>query len=73
MTVYADHDKPGLNASRALCQRFAACGRYAELVRPQASGMDLADLAGSRAIPHEGTQRPNDLGKSDGGPMDRGG
>lgn len=71
LTAYADNDEAGLAASRALCQRYADPGRYAELVRPEASGKDLADLA--RMIPPESAKLPDDLGKSGGGPIVRGG
>ncbi len=44
LTVYADADAAGIDASRALCQRYAEAGRYAEMVRPTSAGADMADL-----------------------------
>ncbi len=44
LTVYADADAAGIDASRALCLRYAKAGRYAEMVRPLAAGADMADL-----------------------------
>jgi hypothetical protein len=44
LTVYADADAAGIDASRALCRRYAEAGRYAEMVRPRSAGADLADL-----------------------------
>lgn len=45
LTVYADADAAGIEASRALCRRYAGAGRFAELVRPKREGADMADLA----------------------------
>ena len=43
LTVYADADAAGIDASRALCRRYAEAGRFAEMVRPRTAGADMAD------------------------------
>ena len=45
LTVYADADAAGIEASRTLCRRYAGAGRFAELVRPKRKVADMADLA----------------------------
>jgi hypothetical protein len=44
LAIYADHDAAGLEAARACAGRWAAAGRYAEVIWPRAAGADMADL-----------------------------
>jgi hypothetical protein len=45
LVIYADNDAPGLEAARACAARWAAAGRFAEVIWPRAAGADMADLA----------------------------
>lgn len=44
LTVAVDHDKAGLEAFDALCDRWTAAGREVRQVLPPAPGDDLNDM-----------------------------
>jgi hypothetical protein len=44
LAIYADHDAAGLEAARSCAGRWAAAGRFAEVIWPRAAGADMADM-----------------------------
>ena len=44
LTIFADHDNVGLNAARTCARRWADAGREANLVIPNQTGKDVADV-----------------------------
>ena len=49
LTVFADHDTPGLAAANALVRRWRRAGREAEIVPPPQGSKDLNDFIRQRA------------------------
>jgi hypothetical protein len=45
LTIFADHDAPGLDAARACKARWAGAGREVRVVWPGEAGRDFADRA----------------------------
>ncbi|MDE3037095.1 MAG: toprim domain-containing protein [Pseudomonadota bacterium] len=50
LTIFADHDKAGLEAARRCAERWQAAGRDVRIVSPNAAGEDWADVA-KRCLP----------------------
>jgi hypothetical protein len=44
VTIAADHDPPGLEAARTLCERLEAEGRSVTMIRPNREGSDFNDV-----------------------------
>lgn len=49
LTVFADHDPPGIEAASACAERWQAAGREVRITYPQSSHSDFNDRIGERA------------------------
>jgi hypothetical protein len=49
LTIYADHDRVGIDAARAVAERWAEAGVEAEIIYPPRAGSDWNDWVGGTA------------------------